>query len=121
MRASDGFVDSRTQHESGQLRASSNTATALRRDLKTAGGVGLVNLESELLDKGIAYKGGNLDDSHEVPMLANPRSRIGKSTDANAFRRSLIISGGVLQQNASNNSLGEQRVKDDEVVIQEHI
>lgn len=27
-----------------------------RRNLKTAGGVGLVNIQNELLDKGIVYK-----------------------------------------------------------------
>ena len=32
------------------------TQTSMKRNLKTAGGVGLANLEDELLDKGIAYK-----------------------------------------------------------------
>lgn len=30
--------------------------SSMKRNLKTAGGVGLANLEDELLDKGIAYK-----------------------------------------------------------------
>ena len=57
-----------------------------RRDLKTAGGPGLSNLEGELLMKDIAYKA---PAGSGAALL--PRARLGKSTDAAAFRRSLVV------------------------------
>ena len=58
-----------------------------RRDLKTAGGAGFDNLlDSELLMKDVAYKA---PAGSGAALL--PRSRFGKSTDATAFRRSLVF------------------------------
>ena len=66
----------------------------MRRSIKTAGGPNFVKLEGELLDKGIAYKA---DLDQEALLLNGPRSRLGRSTDATGFRRSMVFSGGVLQ------------------------
>ena len=71
----------------------------MRRDLKTAGGVGLVKLEGELLAKDIVYKADmGVDDPGNRGLAAVTQFRQGKSTDATAFRRSLVINNGVLNE-----------------------
>ena len=74
----------------------SPSTLAERRDLKTAGGVvGVDKLESELLAKDIAYKGGM--SGYNMGLLAGARAKIGRSTDDAAFRRSMVINNRVLQ------------------------
>ena len=68
-----------------------NGSAERRRNLRTAGGVGFVNLQNELLDKGIMYKARQ---DHTAKL--EPRNRLGKSTDATHFRRSIVFNGGVL-------------------------
>jgi len=68
-----------------------------RRDLKTAGGVGFVKLETELLAKDIAYQGGNFHATN-TNFGSVIRSKNGKSTDASLFRRPLVITSSVLNQ-----------------------
>ncbi len=63
-----------------------------RRDLKTAGGVGVMKLENELLEKDIVYKAGG----HNIGTMAGARTKIGRSTDDTAFRRSMVINNRVL-------------------------
>ena len=83
----------------------------IRRNLKTAEGLSpkFVKLESELLEKDIAYK-ASLDSG--APQLLNARTRLGKSTDATSFpKRSMNFYGGVLQkkeQHLSNPGIPDQ-------------
>ena len=58
MRKSMDFFNrgSNASHILNEEFANKAQQTNMKRNLKTAGGVGLANLEDELLDKGIAYK-----------------------------------------------------------------
>ena len=82
--------------------------------MKTAGGIGLVNVQNELLDKGIMYK-ANME--HGTKLQQN--GRMGRSTDATGFRRSLVFNGGVLE-NRENSSSPKMRINkiEDEVITQ---
>ena len=65
-----------------------------RRDLKTAGGLGVMRLESELLAKDIAYKAGL--SGHNIGTMVGARSKLGRSTDDTAFRRTMVINNRIL-------------------------
>ena len=89
-----------------------------RRDLKTAGGIGLVKLESELLAKDIVYK-ADIGATNGLAGGVNPR--LGKSTDATAFRRSLVINNAVLQERGNSSSQNMDKLAqspDGEVITQ---
>ncbi len=64
------------------------------RDLKTAGGLGVMKLESELLAKDIAYKAGM--SGHTIGTMAGARTKLGRSTDDTAFRRTMVINNRIL-------------------------
>ena len=61
----------------------------MRRDLKTAGGIGQINLEQELLAKDIAYRGPLGDQGSSLAANNGRIHHQRKSTEARAFRRSL--------------------------------
>lgn len=66
----------------------------MRRNLKTAGGEGLVNIENEFLAKDIMYNAS-------TELTKNP-AHIVKSSDATAFRRSLVFQNGVPSREQSS-------------------
>ena len=104
-----------------------------RRNLKTADrDARSPELESALLHKDIVYKGSSIGRGSvagaNTSLMEGRKGRIGKSTDANAFRRSLVINQGVLQEqregssptigrHANQTSVDVSRTKDDETVI----
>ena len=71
-----------------------------RRNLKTAGrpeGM-MMNNQGVLMSKNCSI--GSMNRSLVVPN----RTRMGKSSDANAFRRSIVINNGVLQEQRNSPS-----------------
>ena len=90
----------RHQHELNSMSSVGSPSEYDRRNLKTAGrDEGRGNIESELLAKDIIYSGGGgniaKNGAHSSLMVGTgtmvARGRVGKSTDATAFRRSLVI------------------------------
>ena len=76
-----------------------------RSNLKTADrGHRSPKLNDELLSKDIVYNGeGNVSGGPQS-LLVSGKGRIGKSTDATAFRRSLVINQGVLHESREGSS-----------------
>ena len=99
-----------------------------RRNLKTADReLRSPELESALLHKDIVYKGGSVAGVN-TSLMEGRKARIGKSTDANAFRRSLVINQGVLQEqregssptinrHANQTSVDVSKHQDDDIII----